>query len=229
MRPILNHDFNLTPSAAINLQKQLSGMVKILPPPKNIRYIAGIDCAPSLDKSIYFAIAVIWDLKFKKLIEYHIDFSPLVFPYIPGLLSFREIPAVLKAMEKIITRPDVLMLDGHGIAHPRGFGIASHVGVLFDIPTLGCAKSLLYGHYKQPVVVRGSISPLLNNGNVVIGNVIRTRTNVKPIFASVGHNIDLDTVTKLILNCNGRFRLPEPIHLADKLVAQKTVRSVIIV
>jgi deoxyribonuclease V len=226
--PVLEHNWNLSISEAISLQKQLATQVTTNKPDiTNIQYIAGIDCAPSADMSKYFAAIVIWDIKSRKLLEYHIAYAALTFPYVPGLLSFREIPAILAVVKKINIHPDVIIVDGHGIAHPRSFGIASHVGVLFDLPTFGCGKSLLYGKYNEPALERGSISPLMAKDKI-IGNIIRTRTQVKPVIVSIGHKIDLETATNLTLSCSGRFRLPEPTHLADKLVAQKEEKSIIL-
>lgn len=228
MKPVLEHKWNLSVSEAISLQKELASMVKVIKPSiNNIRYIAGIDCAPSADMHSYFAAAVIWDRQNRELLEYHIAHAPLTFPYVPGLLSFREIPAILEVVKKINKKPDLIIIDGHGIAHPRGIGIAAHVGVIFDISAFGCGKSKLYGSYTQLGLERGSTSILMAKGRP-IGNVIRTRTKVKPVFVSVGNNVDLETATALTLDCSGRFRLPEPTHLADKLVAQKEDKSVVL-
>ncbi|MCC2626193.1 MAG: nfi [Burkholderiales bacterium] len=228
MQPLIEHKWDLSIPEAINLQKELALKVQVSPLDINsLRYIGGIDCAPSTDMSKYFAAAVIWDIHTRELVEYHIADAPLTFPYVPGLLSFREIPAVIEVMKKINKKPDIFIVDGHGIAHPRGIGIAAHIGVIFDVPTFGCGKSLLYGNYQDPAHERGSTSPLMAKGKV-IGNVIRTRSNVRPVFVSVGHKVDLKTATELTISCSGRFRLPEPTHLADKLVAQKENKSVII-
>lgn len=226
MKSVFEHSWNLTPSEAISLQKGLADKVKIAKLTNNIRYIAGIDCAPSKDMSNYFAAAVIWDLQTREILEYHIAQAKLTFPYIPGLLSFREIPAILEVIKQVQQEPEVVIVDGHGIAHPRRLGIAAHLGVMLDLPTFGCAKKLLYGKYNEPGLERGSISPLMIKEEI-IGNVIRTKTNVKPVIVSIGHKIDLVSATGLVMKCGGKFRLPEPTHLADKLVAQKEVKSVI--
>lgn len=225
MKVVIEQAWDLLPKEAIKLQKELASKVCEGQLTKPVRYVAGVDCAPSADKSYYYAAAVIWDLVTRSLVEYHIDRALLNFPYIPGLLSFREIPAILQALAKVEQEPDIIIVDGHGIAHPRRFGIASHLGVLLDRPTFGCGKSLLYGHYQEPPLEKGSISPLLNRSNNIIGNVIRTRTNVRPVIVSVGHKVDLPSATKLTLDCLGKFRLPEPTYLADKLVAKKQIIS----
>lgn len=223
----LEHAWDLSIKDAISLQRELAARVEISRLDKKIRYIGGIDCAPSVDKASYYAAALIWDLELRQLREYHIARAPLTFPYVPGLLSFREIPAILQAVKKLEQEPDIFIVDGHGIAHPRKIGIASHLGVILDKPTFGCGKSLLFGKYDEPGLVRGETSPLRAKGQI-IGSVIRTRTNVKPVIVSVGHKVDLDSITKLTLECSGRFRLPEPTHLADQLVAVKQVKDVII-
>ncbi|MCC2645150.1 MAG: nfi [Burkholderiales bacterium] len=228
MIPSVGHKWNLSVPEAVRVQKELAGRIRVDKLKiDNIRYIAGIDCAPSSDMSKYFAAAVIWDIQSRQMLEYHIAHAPLTFPYVPGLLSFREIPAIIEVMKKINQMPDILMVDGHGIAHPRSMGIAAHVGLIFDLPAFGCGKSLLYGKYTEPALERGSFSPLIAKDKI-IGNVIRTRSNVKPVFVSIGHKADLETITELTISCSGRFRLPEPTHLADKLVAQKEDKSVVI-
>lgn len=142
--------------------------------------------------------------------------SPVRFPYIPGLLSFREIPALLKAWEKLRARPDVLIVDGQGIAHPRRLGIASHLGVLLDQPTIGCAKSRLVGRYEEPPPERGAWTPLVDRGEV-IGAAVRTQTGRRVVFVSIGHRVSLAAAIRVVLECSPRYRLPEPQRLADRL------------
>jgi deoxyribonuclease V len=141
---------------------------------------------------------------------------PVSFPYVPGLLAFREGPAVLAALERLTAQPDVLMFDAQGLAHPRRMGLATHLGVLLDMPSVGCAKSLLCGDYEQPAEQRGSWTPLYD-GDEVIGAVVRTRDEVQPVFVSVGHRIDLETAIALVLNCATRYRLPEPTRWAHQV------------
>jgi len=137
------------------------------------------------------------------------------------LLSFRELPAVLAAVKSLRLEPDVFMVDGHGIAHPRKFGIAAHLGVLLDRPSFGCGKSLLYGHYEEPGLERGAMSPLLSKNGEVLGQVLRTRNKVKPVIISVGHLMDLETAVALVLATGKGYRLPEPTRIADRLVSQR--------
>jgi deoxyribonuclease V len=142
----------------------------------------------------------------------------VAFPYVPGLLSFREIPVVLDALGKLRHPPDLLLCDGQGYAHPRRFGLACHLGVLTGIPAIGVAKSRLIGEYAEPGSNKGDWSPLMDGGEV-IGAVLRTRDNVNPVYVSVGHRIELDAAQRIVLACATRYRLPEPTRLADRLVA----------
>ncbi len=141
----------------------------------------------------------------------------VTFPYIPGLLSFRESPPLMEAWRKLKVIPDVLMVDGHGYAHPRRFGIACHLGVILGIPTIGFAKTLLIGKYAEPASTAGNITPLMERGEI-IGNVVRTKTNVKPVFVSIGNRITLDDAVRVTLECVKGYRIPEPIRRAHLLV-----------
>ncbi len=138
------------------------------------------------------------------------------FPYVPGYLSFREIPAVLAVLERLTVRPDVILCDGQGIAHPRRCGLASHLGVVSGLPTIGVAKSRLVGDHDEPGLNRGDWVPLMDKGEI-IGAVLRTRTGVKPIYVSIGHRVGLETAIRLVLACTPRFRLPETTRAADRL------------
>jgi deoxyribonuclease V len=180
--------------------------------------VAGADCAFLKGDEKCLAAVVLWDLENRIVLEEHVAVRKLTFPYVPGLLSFREAPTLLAALRKLRRIPDCLMLDGHGYAHPRRFGIACHVGVICRMPTIGCAKSRLTGFHDEPGRARGS-RRLLADGEVRLGTVIRTRDAVKTVFVSVGHKIDLETAEKIVLDCAVRYRLPEPTRLADRLVA----------
>jgi deoxyribonuclease V len=181
------------------------------------RFVAGLDAAFSRDDRHCLAAAVVWDLRERALIEQQVAVRPVTFPYVPGLLSFREGPALLVALRALRTSPDVLICDGHGLAHPRRFGVACHVGVIVNRPTIGCAKSRLVGTHRTPGARRGSAAPL-SDGGEVIGSVLRTRDGIRPVFVSVGHLIDLRGAQRIVLACTVRYRLPEPIRLADQLV-----------
>lgn len=141
------------------------------------------------------------------------------FPYIPGLLAFREGPAIIETFKRLRQRPDLLIIDGQGIAHPRGFGIACHVGVLLDVPAMGIAKKRLYGNYDEPGEKRGSRSTLLSKEGDVIGTVLRTRDNTKSVFVSPGHKIDTESAMEIALECARGYRIPEPTRRADIYVA----------
>lgn len=190
-------------------------------PRGKLRYVAGLDAAYSPDKKRCIAAAVLWDAGADEIVEQHVAVRNITFPYVPGLLSFREAPAVLAALRKLRRTPDGLLCDGHGYSHPRRFGLACHVGVICELPTIGCAKSLLVGEYQEPVATRGASTPLVDPKNgELIGSLLRTQDGVRPVFVSVGHCIDLKSAERVVLTCATRYRLPEPTRLADRLVAQ---------
>ena len=216
--PPAPHRWSVTPRQAIAIQKRLASLVEQGKPRANLRLIAGIDAAFSPDGRWCIAAVVLWDLCSRTVVEQHVGRRRLTFPYIPGLLSFRETPAVVAALRKLHQPPDAVICDGHGLAHPRRFGLACHVGVLVDVPTIGCAKSRLLGRYREPDTTRGSKSSLTDNGET-LNTVLRTQDTVKPVFVSVGHKIDLSTAERIVLICATRYRLPEPTRLADRLVA----------
>jgi len=144
-------------------------------------------------------------------------------PYVPGLLSFREAPACIEAAEKLEDEPDVFIIDGQGIAHPRRLGIAAHLGLFFDRPTIGCAKSRLTGEFEEPGADRGASTPLTDKGEV-IGAVVRTRATVKPVFVSVGHKCTLEDAVRIVLDCAPKYRLPEPTRVAHQMVSRLKVQ-----
>lgn len=211
------HSWSLTPRQAIALQRRLAARVSDRAPGESLRLIAGVDGAPSADAGHWIAAALLWDARTRQVVEQHTAIRRLTFPYVPGLLSFRETPAVLAALRKLRVAPDAIICDAHGFAHPRRFGLACHVGVLGEIPTIGCAKSRLVGAHLEPGRKRGARAALTDNGEV-IGVVLRTQDGVRPVYVSVGHRIDLATATRVVLACAVRYRLPEPIRLADRLV-----------
>jgi deoxyribonuclease V len=268
------HPWNLTPKEAILLQQKLRDRV-ILDPPfckggrggiLKIKTIAGADMALDDGGKVGFAGVIVYSFPELCEIERSDAMAVIKFPYIPGLLTFREGPALLKAFEKLKHTPDVIIFDGQGIAHPRGFGIASHMGLLLGRPTIGCAKSRLVGEYEKPGPNVGDWTPLifrknplitqkeilkstdyadytekelksaksaesvdlinpqipqiksLNSADIVIGAVLRTRKNVKPIYVSPGHLIDLPTSIEIVLSCLDRTRIPKPTREADHFV-----------
>ncbi len=208
--------WDLTPSDAIDLQKRLSGDVIRKSRLTTVETVAGIDTGYSKG----MARAAVVSLKYPSLepLAQAISLRPVNFPYIPGLLSFREAPLILEAFEKLKQSPDLLIIDGHGIAHPRRFGIACHIGLLLDVPSIGCAKTLLLGEYDEPCPEQGGFSYLKDQGEI-IGAVLRTRSNVKPVFVSIGHKVNLKDSIKFVLNCCRGYRLPETTRRADRLSA----------
>ena len=213
------HNWNLNYAQAVDLQKQLADTVKITPIQKPLKTIAGVDCAVSKDKKSIIAAVVVLDYARQKPVETAYAVRRLDFPYIPGLLSFREVPACIAAAEQLDIEPDCLIVDGQGIAHPRRLGIACHLGLFLDTPTIGCAKSRLVGAYQSPLSEKGEKSVLADKGEP-IGCVLRTRTNVKPVFVSVGHLCTLEQAVEIVLNCSVRYRLPEPTRIAHQTAAK---------
>lgn len=217
--PRAPHSWRLSAKAAVQVQKHLASAVSCKSAAGPFRFIAGLDAAFSPDGKRCIAGVVLWNLQDQQVVEEHTAFRPLVFPYVSGLLSFREVPALLAALRKLRRTPDVLMCDGQGVAHPRRIGIASHVGVLCRMPSVGCAKSRLIGTHEEVSVKRGSSVVLLDRDET-IGEVVRTQDGINPLFVSVGHLVDQAQARKLVLRCATRYRLPEPTRLADKLVAR---------
>ncbi len=220
--PRAPHSWRLSPRQAIALQGKMRGLVCRVGSGEEFRFVAGLDGAFSRDGSRCIAGVVLWDLRERRVVERQIATAKLRFPYIPGLLSFREVPAWVAALRKLRQAPDVLMCDGQGIAHPRRFGIASHLGVLCGLPSIGCAKSRLVGAHDEPPARRGGRAPLLDKDEV-IGTVLRTQNGIGPVYVSIGHRLDLASAEALVLACALKYRLPEPTRLADRLVAEAKV------
>lgn len=195
-------------------QTLLAGKIRIVPLEKEPRHVAGVDAA-FIDGRVISAVCV-YKYPEMTLVEEGHCVREARFPYIPGFLSFREGPSIIDALRTLKTSPDCVIFDGQGIAHPRGLGIASCVGVLLDVPAIGCAKSRLIGTFSEPGAKRGSWSPLKHKGRT-IGAVLRTRDSVKPLFVSPGHRIDLEGSIEVVMACSGRYRLIEPIRRADTL------------
>jgi deoxyribonuclease V len=196
------------------LQKDLQKRVRIIPLKVEPRYVGGVDAAFS--ENLVYAAACVYRYPELALVEKACAAEKLKFPYLPGFLSFREGPAIIAAIKKLATEPDVILVDGQGIAHPRGVGIASHLGVLLGISTIGCAKTRLVGEFEEPGGRKGSWSELTYEGRTV-GAVLRTKDSVKPLFVSPGHKIDIDGAIRITLNCSNKYRIPEPLRCADML------------
>jgi deoxyribonuclease V len=201
---------------AITLQRELASQLVLEDQPGEVRFVAGVDMAINEQSGMARAAIVLLTYPELQIIEKHIYEEPLRMPYIPGLLSFRELPSVLGAFEQLKQRPDLVMADGQGIAHPRKLGIASHLGLWIDIPTIGCAKSILVGRHESVGENVGDWTPLIYHKET-IGAVVRTRTRVKPLFISPGHKISLESSIKYVLACGRGYRLPETTRQADKL------------
>ena len=213
------HEWDLTYQQARSLQEQLASKVRFTAIRKKPRLVAGIDCAFSKDGKRIGAAVVVMNFAELEVIEIETATAEVTYPYIPGLLSFREGPVCIKAVEKIVNTPDVFLVDGQGIAHGRGLGLAAHLGLFFDKPTIGCAKSRLVGQYEEPGKDKGGCSPLIYKDRQV-GAVVRTRTNVKPLLISVGNKCSLDDAIEITLACAKKYRLPEPTRLAHQTVTK---------
>ena len=219
MKIFQRHAWPLTVEEAIAIQQQFRKEVITqdqLEEP--VQYVAGVDMGFEAGGTISRAAVAVLSFPSLQLQESAIARRPTTFPYVPGFLSFREIPAVLDALEKINTIPDLILCDGQGIAHPRRFGIACHLGLIVDIPTIGVAKSLLIGNHKEVPEERGSWQPLVNRGET-IGAVLRTRIKTKPLYVSSGHRVSLSTAIEYVLRCTPKYRLPETTRIADKLAS----------
>jgi deoxyribonuclease V len=210
------HEWNLEQGEARALQRELAKQVIRVDQLDEVRHIAGVDMAINEESGMARAAVVLLSYPTLDVVEQHVYEEPLRMPYIPGLLSFREIPCILGAFDLLQKLPELVMVDGQGIAHPRRLGIASHLGLWLDLPTIGCAKSILTGHHEPLSEEAGAWVPL-KSANEVIGAVVRTRTRVKPMIISLGHRISLETSLQYVLDCCRGYRLPEPTRLADKL------------
>ena len=207
------HGFALSPAEARGLQGELASRVVARPALdlEGVRHVAGADVSTEGERA-YATVAVL-DFPGLSVVEVRGFEAPLEFPYVPGLLAFREIPPVVGALRQVETAVDAVILDAQGLAHPRRMGLASHIGLFLDVPTVGCAKSVLVGKFEDPGVEKGSVTDLVHRGEVV-GMVVRTRTGVSPVYVSVGNQIDLGSATALVLACCTKYRLPEPTRQA---------------
>ena len=218
MTPKISHPWDLSEQSAIQLQIDLSKNVitndQFWVEPK---LVAGVDVAYSNEKNDLFAGIVTIDSTNFKVVEKHTAIDVARFPYTPGLFSFRELPSIISALGKLRIEPDLIVCDSQGIAHPRRFGLASHLGVLFDIPTIGCAKTRYIGEYSKIPTKRGEQTPLIDESETV-GAVLCTQNDVKPVFVSVGHKVSIETACNWILKLAPDYRLPETTRLSNELV-----------
>ena len=207
------HGWQVSIPQALNIQRELAARVSRISEISEPHFIAGVDISAGRARDMATGAVVVMDYPALKVVEVKTVNEKLAFPYIPGLLSFRESPLVLTVCEKLTVTPDLILVDGQGLAHPRRLGLASHLGLLLDTPTIGCAKSRLCGRHEEPANEPGSSAELVDNGEL-IGAVLRTKTDTKPLYVSIGHKVDLDTAIHWVLACCRGYRIPEPLRLA---------------
>lgn len=221
-KAVLRHSWEVSPAEAAEIQNRLARELVIENQLGPVGRIAGVDVGfpKAGDERVAQAALAVLDFPSLDLLETAVAQKPIPFPYVPGLLTFREGPVICAAMEKLSRMPDLLIFDGQGIAHPRRLGIAAHMGLITDIPAIGCAKSRLWGRYREPEAEKGSRSPMIHNGET-IGAALRTRTGVKPVFVSPGHRVDLETSVRYVMACCTKYRLPETTRWADRIAGGK--------
>ncbi|MDY6943959.1 MAG: deoxyribonuclease V [Pseudomonadota bacterium] len=218
----MTEHWDYTPKQAVALQRSLASRVQRVDRLGEVHRVAGVDVGfPERGKLTRAAVAVL-AFPSLELVDHSVVSVPTRFPYVPGLLSFREIPAILEALSGLASQPDLMLVDGQGIAHPRRLGIASHLGLELDCPTIGVAKSRLVGQFVEPSNHKGDWTPLCD-GEEVIGAVLRTRAAVRPVFVSIGHRVCLETAIRYTLQCTTRYRLPETTRYADRLASHGVV------
>jgi deoxyribonuclease V len=215
---MFDHPWDVTPKEAAAIQEELSAAVIVADDLGPVRTVAGVDIGFRENNTITRAAVAVLSFPDLQLRDQAVVHLPTTFPYVPGLLSFREAPAALEALDQLAIRPDLLICDGQGRAHPRRFGLACHLGLLAEIPAIGVAKSRLVGEHQAVGEERGSQQPLIHDGDK-IGVVLRTRTGVKPLYISIGHRINLVTAVKYVLRCAPKYRLPETTRQAHKMAS----------
>ncbi len=208
--------WNISPAEAISIQKKLSSQVKICPLPHRTQWVAAADVSYSKNSDKLFASLVLCHLPDLKVHEGLVASARITFPYIPGLLSFRETPLVVELYNLLTRKPEIILCDGQGIAHTRRFGLASHIGLILNLPSIGCAKTKLVGEHKEVGPRKGQYQSLYYRKERV-GVALRTRTGVKPIYVSPGHLADIPSSVRLVLRCCNSYRIPEPIRQAHLL------------
>ncbi|OGP73740.1 MAG: endonuclease V [Deltaproteobacteria bacterium RBG_16_50_11] len=218
MKPL--HSWKVSPKKAIQIQEALRERVILEKTLSKVRTIGGGDVAYAKDEDRLVGVVVVLSFPHMETLEVATANGKTSFPYIPGLLTFREGPILLKTFQKLEMKPDVMIFDAQGIAHPRGLGLASHMGLCLDLPSIGCAKTPLLGKFTMPGLRRGDFELIRKEGEGV-GAVLRTKNGVKPLFVSPGHLLDLQTSIRLVLACCRGFRIPEPLRLAHQLAERQ--------
>lgn len=216
MNPNFRYRWDVNPSEAIAIQKELAGEVVAKDDFFGPRHVAGIDVGFRDGNRTAVGAAVLLSYPQLELLDYAVASEPARMPYISGLLSFREIPAIVAALDKLEIIPDIILCDGQGIAHPRRLGLASHLGLVIDMPTIGVAKSRLVGEQREPGLEKGSWTPLMDKGEQ-IGIVLRSRANTRPLYISIGHRVSLDSAREIVMQCCPRYRLPETTRWAHRI------------
>jgi deoxyribonuclease V len=220
----IRHTWNLTPRAAVALQNRLRSKVVRLGRPRQVRTVAGTDVGFERNGTIARAAVAVLSFPQLELVDFAVAQHPVRFPYVPGLLSFRELPALLAAFDRLRVKPDLILCDGQGLAHPRRFGIACHLGVICGVPTIGVAKSRLIGEHGAPMQRRGAWVPLRDRGET-IGAVLRSKAGTRPIYVSIGHRVSLPVAVRFAMACTTRFRLPETTRWAHRLAAGQSPKG----
>jgi deoxyribonuclease V len=213
------HPWDVTPAEARRLQDTLRPRLRLADECRPTRLVAGADIALDPRAKLGYAAVVVCALPGLAEVERATAVAPLTFPYVPGLLAFREAPVLIEAFAALRAEPDVILFDAHGIAHPRRFGLACHMGLVLDVPSIGCAKSVLVGQYDMPAAEAGSWTPLVDRGETV-GAAVRTRDRVKPVFVSPGHRVSLERAVALVLQCTDGTRIPKPTREADRVAGR---------
>jgi len=218
-KPTFFHPWKVSPNEAVKIQEELRKKLLLRPARVPFKRIAAGDVSYSRSDEMTYGTFLVFTCPDLILVESGSAEGHATFPYIPGLLTFREGPVLLEAFSKLHTKPDLILIDGQGIAHPRSMGIASHLGLLLDVPSVGCAKSRLMGAHRDLSMDKGSALPLVE-GNRTVGMVLRTRDGVKPVFVSPGHKMDIKTSVEVVLSLCRGYRIPEPLRQAHIFVNQ---------
>lgn len=208
---------SLTTTQARDIQNQLRNNIQLQPLRKEIQTIAGADISLNRFSEIIYAGIVLLRYEDMQPLAYSLVKGMTRFPYIPGFLAFREVPALVQALEQMKVKPDMIMVDGHGIAHPRRMGIAAHFGSLVNMPTLGCAKKKLFGKYQEPAITKGAVEPIMDKEEM-IGYALRSKDKVKEVFISPGNKMSMEDSLRIAMHCVGKYRLPEPTRRAHEFV-----------